>query len=205
MPLINRGFRRKRPLDPALAERLPPGQHLVKDLPVLTVGPTPRPRAEEWTLRIDGAIDMPRRWTWHEFQALPSQRFGTDVHCVTSSSKLGTVWEGVSLDTLLDGVETSARYLRAVCDGGYDTNHALADVTGGKAWIAYAYDDQPLAAEHGGPARLLVPHLYFRKSAKWVRQLILAEDDRLGFWETHGYHRRGHPCARSATTMTGGR
>ena len=136
---------------------------------------------------------MPRQWTWDEFQALPSQRFETDIHCVTSWSKLGTVWEGVSLDTLLEGLETSACYLRAVCDGGYDTTLPLADVTGGKAWIAHAYDDQPLTAEHGGPARLLVPHLYFWKSAKWVRELILSEDDRLGFWETHGYHRRGDP------------
>jgi DMSO/TMAO reductase YedYZ molybdopterin-dependent catalytic subunit len=194
MALINRGFGRRRPLDPALAERLPPGQHLVEDFPVLTVGPTPRQRLEDWTLRIDGAVDMPPLWTWDESQALASQRFETDIHCVTSWSKLDTVWEGVSLDTLLDGVETSARYLRAVCDGGYDTNLPLADVTGGKGWIANAYDDQPLSAEHGGPARLLVRHLYFWKSAKWVRELILSEDDRLGFWETHGYPRRGDPC-----------
>ena len=193
MPLINKGFGRRRPLDPALAERLPPGQHLVEDFPVLTVGPTPRLRLEDWTLRVDGPVSVPRQWTWDEFQALQSQRFETDIHCVTSWSKLGTVWEGVSLDTLLEGLETSACYLRAVCDGGYDTTLPLADVTGGKAWIAHAYDDQPLTAEHGGPARLLVPHLYFWKSAKWVRELILTEDDRLGFWETHGYHRRGDP------------
>src|SRR5437763_8622677 len=193
MALITRGFGRRRPLDPLLAERLPPGQHIVEDFPVLTVGPTPRPRLEDWTLRLAGAVDVPRVWTWDEFQALPSQRFETDIHCVTSWSKLDTSWEGVSLDTLLDGLDTRGRYLRAVCDGGYDPNLPLSDITGGKAWIAYAYDDQPLAAEHGGRARLLVPHLYFWKSAKWVRELILTEDDRLGFWETHGYHRRGDP------------
>jgi DMSO/TMAO reductase YedYZ molybdopterin-dependent catalytic subunit len=112
---------------------------------------------------------------------------------VTSWSKLDTVWEGVSLDVVLDGAKTRGRYLVAVCDGGYETNLPLTDVVGGKAWVAYAYDDQPLAAEHGGPARLLVPHLYFWKSAKWVRELIVTENDRLGFWETHGYHHRGDP------------
>ena len=99
----------------------------------------------------------------------------------------------MSLDVLLDGIETSARYLIAGCDGGYTTNLPLADVTGGKAWIAFRYDDEPLAAEHGGPARLLVPHLYLWKSAKWVRELILSERDQPGFWETNGYHRRGDP------------
>ena len=192
-PLINRGFRRRRPVDPELAEQLPPGQHLVEDFPVLTVGPTPHTRREDWTLRIDGDVELPRQWTWDEFQTIPSQRFETDIHCVTSWSKLGTVWQGVPLDTLLDGLDTSARYICAVCDGDYDTNLPLSDVTGGKAWIAYAYNDQPLEPEHGGPARLLVPHLYFWKSAKWVRTLILSEHDRLGFWETHGYHRRGDP------------
>ena len=176
-----------------LAERLPPGQHLVGDFPVLAVGPTPRTPLEEWTLKVDGAVGRPRVWIWEEFRALPSRRFQTDIHCVTSWSKLDTVWEGVSLDVLLEGIQTTARYLIAVCDGGYTTNLPLADVTGAKAWIAYGYNDQPLAAEHGGPARLLVPHLYFWKSAKWVRELVLSEHDRLGFWETHGYHRRGDP------------
>jgi DMSO/TMAO reductase YedYZ molybdopterin-dependent catalytic subunit len=193
MSLISRGFGRRRPIDPQLAERLPPGQHLVRDFPVLTVGPTPRTPLDTWTLKVDGAVDQPRVWTWEAFQALPSQRFKTDIHCVTSWSKLDTVWEGVSLDVLLDGIQTRARYLIAVCDGGYTTNLPLADVTGGKAWVAYGYDDQPLAAEHGGPARLLVPHLYLWKSAKWLRELVLSDHDRLGFWETHGYHSRGDP------------
>jgi DMSO/TMAO reductase YedYZ molybdopterin-dependent catalytic subunit len=172
---------------------LPPRQHLVGDFPVLTVGPTPRRALEDWTLRIDGAVERTHEWTWEEFQSLPSQPFKTDIHCVTSWSKLDTVWEGVSLDVLLAGVQSTARYLLAMCDGGYETNLPLPDVTGGKAWIAYAYDDQPLAPEHGGPARLLVPHLYLWKNAKWVRALILSEHDRLGFWETHGYHRLGDP------------
>jgi DMSO/TMAO reductase YedYZ molybdopterin-dependent catalytic subunit len=193
MAIMSRGFRRRRALDPAVAERLPPGQHIVEDFPVLTVGPTPRSSLEDWTLRLAGATNSPRLWTWEEFRGLPSERFTTDIHCVTSWSKLDTVWEGVSLDVLLDGIPTTGRYLVAACEGGYETNLPLTDVTGGKAWIAYAYDDQPLPAEHGGPARLLVPHLYFWKSAKWVRELLLVEHDRLGFWERNGYHRRGDP------------
>jgi DMSO/TMAO reductase YedYZ molybdopterin-dependent catalytic subunit len=191
--LISRGFGRRRPIDPAVAERLPPGQHTVRDFPVLTVGPTPHTPLEQWTLTLSGAVERARVWSWEQFVELPSQRFETDIHCVTSWSKLGTVWEGVSLDALFAGIETPARYLLARCDGGYETNLPLVDLTGGKAWIAYRYDDRPLAPEHGGPARLLVPHLYFWKSAKWVRELVLSEHDRLGFWETNGYHRRGDP------------
>lgn len=193
MSLISRGFGRRRPIDPEVAERLPPGQHLVGDFPVLTVGPTPRTPLDQWTLTVGGAVERPRVWTWDQFMELPSKRFETDIHCVTSWSKLGTVWEGVSLDVLFAGIETTARYLIAKCDGGYDTNLPVADVTGSKAWIAHRYDDRPLAPEHGGPARLLVPHLYFWKSAKWVRELVLSEHDRLGFWESNGYHRRGDP------------
>jgi DMSO/TMAO reductase YedYZ molybdopterin-dependent catalytic subunit len=193
MSLISRGFARCRPIDPEVAERLPPGQHVVGDFPGLTVGPTPHTPLEQWTLTVGGAVARPHVWTWEEFLELPSDRFETDIHCVTWWSKLGTVWEGVSLDVLFAGIETTARYLIAKCDGGYDANLSLADVTGGKAWIAYRYDDRPLAPEHGGPARLLVPHLYFWKSAKWVRELVLSDHDRLGFWESNGYHRRGDP------------
>ena len=112
---------------------------------------------------------------------------------MTKWSKLDTIWEGVSLDTLLDGVEHEAEYIVAFCDGGYTTNLPLEDVTGGKAWVAFAYDGEPLEPEHGGPARLLVPHLYFWKSAKWVRGLSLREEDEPGFWESNGYHIRGDP------------
>jgi DMSO/TMAO reductase YedYZ molybdopterin-dependent catalytic subunit len=193
MPLISRGFRRRHVLDPEVAKRLPPGQHIVDDFPVLTAGPTPRVSLDDWALRVAGAVAAARVWNWDEFKTLPSERFTTDIHCVTSWSKLDTVWEGVAPDTLLEEVEPSGRYLLAVCDGGYETNLPLSDVTGGKAWIAYAYNDQPLPPEHGGPARLLVPHLYFWKSAKWVRELQVVEHDRLGFWERNGYHRRGDP------------
>jgi DMSO/TMAO reductase YedYZ molybdopterin-dependent catalytic subunit len=189
---ISRGFRgrRRADVDPA---RVPPGQYLTPDFPVLSAGPTPHTPLAEWTFEIRGAVDAPVSWSWDELLALPSETPMVDIHCVTKWSKLGTAWRGVSLDTLLDGVETDAGYVLAFCDGGYTTNLPLEDVTGGKAWIAYEYEGAPLASEHGGPARLLVPHLYFWKSAKWVRGLELRDSDEPGFWETYGYHMYGDP------------
>ena len=189
---VTRGFRGRR-RDPALAGRTPPGQYLTEDFPVLSAGPTPQTPLERWDLQVVGEVDQPRRWTWEQFLALPRETFAVDIHCVTKWSKLDTEWEGVSLDTLLDGIEHSADYLVAHCDGGYTTNVPLADVTESKAWIAFGYDGEPLAPEHGGPARLLVPHLYFWKSAKWVRRLELTSDDQPGFWEQLGYHNYGDP------------
>ena len=193
MPPISRGFRRRHAADPAQEGRVPPGQHVVSDFPVLSAGPTPHTSLDEWSFQLVGAIDEPRSWTWEEFRALPAETVTKDIHCVTSWSKLDTTWEGVSVDTLLDGVVTEAEHVVAVCDGGYETNLPLEDVTGGKAWVAYAYAGEPLEAEHGGPARLLVPHLYFWKSAKWIRGLVLTEEDRPGFWEQNGYHNYGDP------------
>ena len=191
MSSFTRGFRgRRSDVDPG---RLPPGQHAVDDFPVLSAGPTPHTPLSDWSFSIVGEIDEPRRWTWEEFRALPRQSIRVDIHCVTSWSKLGTAWEGVSVDTLLDGVETEAEYLSAFCDGGYTTNLALDDVTGGRAWVALGYGGEPLEPEHGGPARLLVPHLYFWKSAKWVRGIELTARNEPGFWETLGYHDRGDP------------
>ena len=191
MSSFTRGFRgRRSEVDPG---RLPPGQHAVDDFPVLSAGPTPHTPLSDWSFSIVGEIDEPRRWTWEEFGALPRESIRVDIHCVTSWSKLDTDWEGVSLDTLLDGVETEAEYLSAFCDGGYTTNLALDDVTGGRAWVAFGYGGEPLEPEHGGPARLLVPHLYFWKSAKWVRGFELTARNELGFWETLGYHDRGDP------------
>ncbi|MEA2514588.1 MAG: hypothetical protein QOJ59_4075 [Thermomicrobiales bacterium] len=189
---ISRGFRGRRP-QPELEGRIPPGQYLTEGFPVLSAGPTPRTRLDQWDLRVVGEVDPPRRWTWEELLALPRESFTVDIHCVTKWSKLDTVWEGVSLDTLLEGIDHGAGYLVAHCDGGYTTNLPIEDVTGGKAWIVFSYDREPLAPEHGGPARLLVPHLYFWKSAKWVRRLELADDDRPGFWEELGYHNYGDP------------
>ena len=190
MPVISRGFRGRRGEGPP--DRLPPGQHLVDDFPVLSAGPTPHLPLEEWSFTIEGGAE-PVSWTWEEFQALPSEEVTVDIHCVTTWSKLDTAWEGVSVDTLLEGVETAAEYVVAFCDGGYETNLPLEDVTGGRAWVAFAYDGEPLDPEHGGPARLLVPHLYFWKSAKWVRGLSLRDEDEPGFWESNGYHLRGDP------------
>jgi DMSO/TMAO reductase YedYZ molybdopterin-dependent catalytic subunit len=189
---ISRGFRGRRrgDVDPT---RLPPGQYMTNDFPVLSAGPTPQTPLAEWDFTIRGAVDPPVSWTWDEFLALESETPTVDVHCVTRWSKLDTTWRGVSVDTLLDGVETAGAYVLAFCDGGYTTNLPLADVMGGKAWVAYEYDGAPLHPEHGGPARLLVPHLYFWKSAKWVRGLELRDYDEPGFWETYGYHDYGDP------------
>jgi DMSO/TMAO reductase YedYZ molybdopterin-dependent catalytic subunit len=189
---ISRAFGGRRRPD-APPGRLPPGQYLTRDFPVLSAGPTPKVPLDRWDFTIDGEVDTPKRWTWAEFRALPSEPITTDIHCVTKWSKLDTHWEGVSVDTLLEAVEYDAAYVIAHCDGGYTTNLPLQDVTDGKAWIAFAYDGEPLEPQHGGPARLLVPHLYFWKSAKWVRRLELVDDDRPGFWESLGYHNYGDP------------
>jgi DMSO/TMAO reductase YedYZ molybdopterin-dependent catalytic subunit len=192
MSPISRGFFGKRQ-DAEYGDRLPPGQYTVKDFPVLTFGPTPHTPVDEWTFTITGAVDEERSWTWDEFRALPTETLTKDIHCVTKWSKFDTVWEGVSVDTLLDGIETGADYVSAFCDGGYTTNLPLEDVSDGKAWVAFTFGGEPLEAEHGGPARLLVPHLYFWKSAKWVRGLRLTDTDEPGFWEQNGYHNRGDP------------
>jgi len=189
---ISRGFRGRR-RQPDVAGRIPPGQYLTDDFPVLSAGPTPRTPLDRWDLRLDGEVGPPRRWTWQEFLSLPRETFTVDIHCVTKWSKLDTEWEGVSLDVLLDGIDHDAGFLVAHCDGGYTTNLPIEDVTGGRGWIAFAYGGEPLEPEHGGPARLLVPHLYFWKSAKWVRGLSLRDEDEPGFWETNGYHNYGDP------------
>ena len=190
---ISRGFRGRRREDPATAGRVPPGQYVTRDFPVLSAGPTPHTPLEQWDFTLNGAVRSTRRWTWQEFRALPSETVTVDIHCVTKWSKLDTVWEGVSADTLFAGVEPEGAFVTAFSDGGYTTNLPLADLMGGKAWVAYAYDGKPLAPEHGGPARLLVPRLYFWKSAKWVRGLEVTLRDRSGFWESLGYHDYGDP------------
>jgi DMSO/TMAO reductase YedYZ molybdopterin-dependent catalytic subunit len=192
MSPISRGFvGRRRPVSDA--SRVPPGQYLTADFPVLSAGPTPHTPLERWSLSIDGAVDRSVSWTWDELLALPAETFTVDIHCVTKWSKLDTTWKGVAVDTLLGSVIASGRFLTVWSDGGYTTNLALDDVEGGKAWVAYEYGGQPLHPEHGGPARLLVPHLYFWKSAKWVRGLTLTVDDEPGFWEGYGYHNHGDP------------
>ena len=191
MSPISRGFHRRRPEgDPS---RLPPGQYETRDFPVLSAGPTPHTPLDEWSFTIHGAVDEPVSWTWEELNALDQETVTKDIHCVTKWSKFDTVWTGVAIDTLLQDVSTSAEYVVAFSDGGYTTNVPLADLTDGQAWVATQFGGEPLEPEHGGPARLLVPHLYFWKSAKWVRGLELREDDEPGFWETYGYHNYGDP------------
>jgi DMSO/TMAO reductase YedYZ molybdopterin-dependent catalytic subunit len=189
---VSRGFQGRR-REEGDSGRVPPGQYLVEDFPVLSAGPTPHTPLEEWTFTVTGEGVEAKTWTWDEFRALPSETITKDIHCVTKWSKLDTVWEGVSIDTLLDEVKHDAAYVIAFCDGGYTTNLPLEDVSDGKAWIAFGYDGEPLDPEHGGPARLLVPHLYFWKSAKWVRGLSLVDHDEPGFWEALGYHMYGDP------------
>ena len=192
MSFISRAFH-GRPRQTGQADRIPPGQYLEKGFPVLSAGPTPRTQLNQWTFSLIGEVDKLKNWTWEEFQKLPTETITQDIHCVTGWSKLDTVWEGVSVDALLEGIDTSAEYVMAFSDGGYTTNIPLEDLTGGRAWVVFNYDGAPLEKEHGGPARLLVPHLYFWKSAKWVRGFQLMDKDEPGFWETYGYHMHGDP------------
>jgi DMSO/TMAO reductase YedYZ molybdopterin-dependent catalytic subunit len=190
---ISRGFTGKRRTPAELAERLPPGQYLERDFPVLSAGPTPHVDPEAWSFKVDGAVANPRGWSAEEFRALPFEVIPCDIHCVTKWSKLGTNFGGVSLDVIFDEVEPLGAYALAYSSDGYTTNLPLEDLTDGKAWVVTEHEGEPLTAEHGGPARLLVPHLYFWKSAKWVAGLRILEDDEPGFWEANGYHMRGDP------------
>ena len=160
---------------------------------MLSAGPTPRVSVAQWDFRVHGAVAEEQRLSWEQFRALPHEELTADIHCVTKWSKLDTRWRGVSLDLLLREAQPVGSYVVAFCDGGYTTNLPLADVTGGKAWVVDTYDGAPLPAEHGGPVRLLVPHLYLWKSAKWVRGIEVTVEDEPGFWEGAGYHNRGDP------------
>ncbi len=189
-----RPFTGRRSRDP----RLPPGQYDVGgDYPVLTAEATPNIEPQGWTFRVDGLVDAPRTWTWDDVHALPEQTWTGDIHCVTTWSKLGTSFTGVGLDVLLAevGVQDGASHVVVWSHSGYTTNLPLADVTGGRAWLVWEHEGRPLSTEHGGPVRMLVPHLYFWKSAKWVAGLRLLDHDEPGFWERNGYHHRGDPWA----------
>jgi DMSO/TMAO reductase YedYZ molybdopterin-dependent catalytic subunit len=160
---------------------------------VLSAGPTPRIDMQQWEFSIVTETGQRHSWSWQEMLDLPTESFTVDIHCVTKWSKLATDWRGVSLDTLFADVESAADYALAHSYGGYTTNLPVADLLDGQAWIAHTYDGAPLEPEHGGPARLLVPHLYLWKSAKWVRSIELSHEDHPGFWETAGYHNYGDP------------
>jgi DMSO/TMAO reductase YedYZ molybdopterin-dependent catalytic subunit len=192
---ISRGFRSRRQ-EQGPTNRIPPGQYVTTDFPVLSAGPTPQIRLEQWTFELQFNGFQLGKWTWAEFQALPQTPIKTDIHCVTKWSKLDTVWQGVTFDDLLAAAavkEPPALYVMAHSDGGYTTNVPVADLVGGKGMIANRYDGAPIPPAHGGPARLLVPHLYFWKSAKWLRRLRFMEEDEHGFWESFGYHNHGDP------------
>jgi len=190
MSVISRGFHPRRGGD----ERLPPGQYLERGYPVLSAGPTPRVSTDTWQFTITTETgEAAASWNWQQLMALPQVDVTTDIHCVTKWSKLDTHWRGVSLDTLLDGVQTKAGYVMAHSYGGYTTTLPLPDIRDGKAWVVYEYEGEPLHPEHGGPIRMLVPHLYFWKSAKWVNGITLMLHDQQGFWERLGYNDYGDP------------
>ena len=189
MAVFTRGFRGRREQD----VDLPPGQYLTHDFPVLSAGPTPSVPLNRWTFTISTETGADHSWDWDQFTALPAEETTTDIHCVTRWSKLGTNWRGVSVDSLFADIETAAEFAMVTSFGGYTTNLPLEDLLDGKAWVVYEYDGAPLEPAHGGPARLLVPHLYLWKSAKWVSGIRLMLDDDPGFWESLGYHMYGDP------------
>jgi len=191
--VVSRGFfglRRPQPSRP-----LPPGQYWEQGFPVLTAGVTPQISLKEWRFSITRDNDELKTWTWDEMLALPQSDITVDIHCVTKWSILDSRWRGVSIDTFLEasGLDVPEQFVMAYCYGGYTTNLPMADVRQGKAYVAWEFNGEPLEPRHGGPARLLVPHLYFWKSAKWVRGLRLIDKDAPGFWEQAGYHMRGDP------------
>jgi DMSO/TMAO reductase YedYZ molybdopterin-dependent catalytic subunit len=176
--------------------RLPPGQYDTGDgFPVLTAEVTPRVDLDSWSLRVDGLVERTTTWNWSELRALPGSTYRGDIHCVTTWSKLGTSFTGVSVDTLLElaGLKPEASHVVAWSVTGYTTNLPLEHVTGGRAWVVWEHEGQPLPVPHGGPVRMIVPHLYFWKSAKWIGGLRLLDHDEPGFWETRGYHELGDP------------
>jgi DMSO/TMAO reductase YedYZ molybdopterin-dependent catalytic subunit len=192
--MATRGFTGRRP-SAALAKRLPPGQYLEEDFPVLSKGPSPRIDLATWRFTLGEGPRPLASWNWQEFQALPRTVWQGDIHCVTKWTKFDTTWEGVSIDDLFAaaGITPPTPYLLAISHDDYDTNVPVADLLGGRAMVATRFDGQPLEAQHGGPARLLVPHLYFWKSAKWLKGLRFTARDEAGFWELRGYHMYGDP------------
>ena len=194
-PPISRGFKSKRAQQNP-GNRVPPGQHATTDFPILSAGPTPQIKVADWKLALQLGGRLLRVWSWDEFEALPQTTIKVDIHCVTTWSKLDTTWQGVTFDDLIKAVglsEPPEPYVMAHCDGGYTTNIPIADLVGGKSMIATRFDGLPIAPAHGGPARLLVPHLYFWKSGKWVRRIRFMPKDERGFWESRGYHNYGDP------------
>ena len=188
----NRAQLAERGIDP---DRLPPGQYLTDRFPVLHVGDVPSYDLAAWDLQVGGLVRTPLRLTFEELRALPATEVVTDIHCVTKWSKFDTRWRGVRVRDLLEraGPEPAARHVVAHAEYGYTANLPLEDVLGDHALVAYEYEGEPLEGEHGFPVRLVVPHLYFWKSVKWLRGLELVAEDQPGFWERNGYHNHGDP------------
>ncbi len=192
--MATRGFSgRARPA--ATAGRLPPGQFLTEEFPVLSAGPTPRISLETWRFTLRTGPKPVKQWSWDEFNRLPKISITRDIHCVTRWSKFDTTWEGVSIDDLLAdaGIAAPTPYVLAHSVDGYSTNVPTKDLVGGRSIVATTFAGRPISPEHGGPARLLVPHLYFWKSAKWLNGLQFTDRDEAGFWELRGYHMYGDP------------
>jgi len=179
------------------AERLPRGQHLVKDWPVLDLGRQPDVEKEDWKLKIYGAVDNPFTWDWAAFKAQPQSRSVSDIHCVTTWSRYDNRWDGVATRDLVAAAkpQKDARFIVLHAYDGYTTNLTLEDFAAEGAMLAHSWEGKPLALHHGGPARLVVPHLYFWKSAKWIEKIQFTAENRPGFWERNGYHDRGDPWA----------
>ena len=178
-------------------QRLPPGQHLTKDWPVLDLGVVPPVSRERWRLDVYGAIENPVFWTYAEFAAQKQAQFTSDIHCVTTWSRYDNQWEGLATRELLAACRPrdDARFVVLHAFDGYTTNLPLDDFAAEDALLAHSWSGQPLSEEHGGPVRLVVPHLYFWKSAKWISGIDFLPADKPGFWEVNGYHMRGDPWA----------
>jgi DMSO/TMAO reductase YedYZ molybdopterin-dependent catalytic subunit len=176
-------------------ERLPPGQHLVKNWPILDIKGPPRVSMANWSLEIEGLVETPFTWNWEAFLSQPQSTKLSDIHCVTSWSRYDNTWEGVATRDLMAmaGVKDEARHVILTSNDGYTTNMAIEDFASDHAIIAHSWQGEPLPLDHGGPVRLVVPHLYFWKSAKWLRKIEFVPRDQKGFWEVRGYHNHADP------------
>jgi DMSO/TMAO reductase YedYZ molybdopterin-dependent catalytic subunit len=178
-------------------QRLPPGQHLTRDWPTLDLGLTPEISEARWRLDVYGAVANPVFWDFAQFKAERQTQFISDIHCVTTWSRYDNQWEGLATRDLLAACKPydHAHFVVLHCYDGYTTNLTLDDFAAEDALLAHGFSGAPLAAEHGGPVRLVVPHLYFWKSAKWLQAIEFVENDAPGYWEVRGYHNRGDPWA----------
>ncbi len=177
-------------------DRVPPGQHLTNGFPVLTYGATPNIKPQDWQLRVWGLVKE-QTFTWDDLMDMPQSNFTADFHCVTTWSKLDVQWTGVKVTDFMKYLEVDPKAVHILehCYGGYTTNIAIADFVRAENFFAHTLFGEPLPADHGGPMRSVVPHIYAWKSAKWINGLEFLDHQKLGFWEVNGYHERGEPWA----------